>query len=178
MKKYIKHLSELTNIKLFFVRYIVNFILFIEIIYLPNILEPESYVKIEFYKNVFLVIPILLFGINSGYLNVFYRMNKDLRIELIFLGLILSLFSSVFYYLIYSEIFFAFAVFCFVFVMSIEKTLVVAGYFILASIYKGIFSLILIFLVTFFNVDDNTFIYYSISIILGTIIWLVCILIK
>jgi len=178
LKKYIKHLSELASIKLFIIRYIVNFIIFLEIIYLPIVLSKESYVQIEYFKNIIAFLPILLLGINSGYINSCYRLNIDKRKELLILGIIISLISSFIVYLFTENIFFSIASFCFVFTMAIEKILVVDGYLILSSVYKAFFSIVLILFVSTLDVANSLELYYSLSIIIGFIIWIFFVYLK
>lgn len=178
MKKYIKLLSELASIDLFLIRYIVNFIILVEIIYLPIILSKDDYVQIEYFKNIIIFIPILLMGINSGYINIYYKQQIDYRKELIILGLMISLLSALVVYVISSNLFFVFATFCFVFIFSIEKILIIDGYLILSSVYKAFFSISLILLVSFFEIENNLEMVYSVSIIIGFIIWMLFIYLK
>ncbi len=172
MKKYIEHLSELSSIKLFFVRYFVNFILLIEILYLPIVLNQNDFIKLELFKNILLFIPIVLLGINSGFINLYYRRNIIFKNEIIYIGFIISFITFCIIYYIYNDLFIAIAFFCFVFLISIEKILIVDGFLILASIYKSFFSISLIILITIYSDTYDIIYMYSICIIIATFFWL------
>jgi len=176
LKKYIEHLSELANIKLFIVRYLVNIIILFEILYLPFVLSRDFYIQIELLKNILLFIPIILLGINSGYLNIYYRKNIDNREELVYIGLILSLIAGIIIYFINYNVIFSVAIFSYIFIISIEKILIVDGHLILSSIYKSIFSIILIALITFLNNINDIQSIYSFSIIIGSVLWFILII--
>ena len=140
LKKYISHLSELTDLRLLIVRYFVNFIVLIEILTLPLVLRPEDFTSLEYLKNLMLFAPILLFGVNSGYINRVYKDKLDDRYALILAVTIITL--LVFCILSWSlaNMLPAIAISLYIIVVGCEKILIADGFLVLASLYKAFYS--------------------------------------
>lgn len=181
LKKYIEHLSKLADIKLFLVRYLTQFLMVIEIFYLPYILKKTDYVVLEYYKNIVQLSPILLLGLHSGYVAYYYKYKKNYVNEMMVLFFSLMLiFGIIIYQSGYFSIFFLIALFIFLFSNVIEKILIIESHLILASIYKSFFSLSLVSIIYFFyeKVAIPIDSLYSMSILIGGILWFIAIILK
>jgi len=167
-------LSELSDIKLFFIRYSVNFILLIEIIYLPYVLEPSAFSSLELVKNLLLFSPVMLLGINSGYINLCYRSDHNYRFNLFVSSLFVSIFSGFLLYYVTTDLLLSLAVLMYLFAAGIEKILIVDGLLVLASLLKAMYSIILIMFVFFFSNSYSFDVkaYYLLSVIIGTTFWM------
>ena len=175
MKKYISHLSELTDLRLLIVRYFVNFIVLIEILILPSVLRPEDFTSLEYLKNLMLFTPILLFGVNSGYINRVYKDKLDDRYALILAVTIIALLVFCILNLLLANMLLAIAISLYIIVVGCEKILIADGFLVLASLYKAFYSTGLVLFAVFYATDssDSINVIYAISVILGSIFWLI-----
>jgi O-antigen/teichoic acid export membrane protein len=173
LKRYIDLLSELADIKLFFIRYAANFILLVEILYLPYVLSPEIYSSLELLKNGIILVPLVLFGINSGYINLYYRSKKDYRRSLVLISVMISIIVGFFSYIWFNNILLSIALMLYLFIMGVEKVLIVDGRLILASLYKAFFSVVLIVFIFFVSIvtTKEAESIYLLSIIIGSSVW-------
>lgn len=178
MKKYINHLSELADLKLFFVRYFVNFILLVEILLVPILVNPNVYTSLEWIKNVVMFIPVALLGLHSGFINVYYGKAKDYRKGALLAGFLISVVSALAFFFATSSWVLALAVFSFLLIIISEKILIVDGHLLLASVYKSFHSIALLALIVFYDsyAQNNIEAVYGYSILIGTSIWFLCIL--
>ena len=174
LKKYLNHLSELSDIRLLVVRYAVNFVGFIEILLLPVLLDPGFYTDVEFLRYLMMLAPIFLFGAHSGFLYQFYNNKIDhIKILCLFSFLVSSVIATLIFF-ITEKILVSIAIFCLILVSPLEKWLVVSGKLILASVYKSFISISMIILgcVSFLYYNGESFTdIYSLSIIIGSLVW-------
>ena len=178
LKKYIDLLSELANIRLFVVRYAVNAVVLVELLYLPYVLAPATFVSLEWFRNMLLFIPIVLMGANSGYVNLYYQQEGDFRFGLLISTLFIAFVSSLLVSYIVGDVFFLIAILLYLIIIGVEKILIVDGYLVLASLYKASFSVVLI-LMAYINGEylaDKLEAAFSISIISGGCFWLLLVL--
>ena len=174
LKKYISRLSELTDLRLLIVRYSVNFIVLIEILILPLVLRPEDFTSLEYLKNLLLFAPILLCGVNSGYINRVYKDKLDDRYALILAVTIIALLAFCILNLLLANILPAIAISLYIIVVGCEKICIADGFLVLASLYKAFYSTGLVLFAVFYATDssDPINVIYAISVILGSIFWL------
>lgn len=175
LKKYWKHLSELADLKLFAVRYLVNLILLVEILLLPIFLEPDFYNQIEFFRYALMLAPIILLGSPSGYMYLFYKNNEDLAQTLFLSAFLFAGSAGIFIYILSNSALAAATVFLFILVLALEKICVVNKQLIFASVYKSICSfmtLILgaLFYLKYINWPPDTL--YMTGVLVGQAIWL------
>jgi hypothetical protein len=176
LKKYCHHLIELSDFRLFFIRYSVNLILFVEMMLLPFILRPNFYAQMELLRNIFLIAPITLLGAHSGYLLVYYNQHKDYKNALLLFTCTSGLCLSFCVFFIFHNLLASAAVFFVLACNSVEKILIVEGRLIWASVYKSMVSLFMICIClgsVFFSFSLSSIDVYAASTILGISFWLI-----
>lgn len=177
LKELPKHLSALSDGKLFVARYLVNVVLVAEILILPLIVKPSSFVEIEYYRNILILIPFLLLGINSGYLPLLYRHNTDAKYQLLRFGTFLGLAGAVIVYCLQKSVFFSFSVFAVLLYLSVEKILIARKYLVFVSIAKSMASVSVLAAFNFMRLYEpfsiNEFDLYYAGYAIGIIIWFV-----
>ena len=181
LKKLFSPLLELFNIKLFLTRYIVNFIVFIEIIFLPILLQPNFYVEVELFKQILLSVPLILMGSYSGYLVLYYNQNLNYEEKLLNSNFIIAILTSIICYLIFNNLIISLSIFIFLPVFAIEKILVAKNKLILASIYKSFISIVLLgfsIFIIFFPNDIPAITIYAWSTFIGIFLWLIIVHLK
>jgi hypothetical protein len=181
LKKFLSHLSEVSDLKIIIVRYLVNFVVLLEILFLPILLDPFFYTKIETIRQLFLFAPLVLFGANSGYLYCLYREKQNHQHSLLIFSNIFGFIIGFGIYLIYDSLIIASAIFLMIFVAAMEKILIVKKEFILASIYKAIISssmLLIAIWINYNNINYSAMLLYSTSVVMAIIIWTYIIHIK
>lgn len=175
MKKYLQHLLELADLRLFVVRYGVNVLLLLEIICLPILLNPKFYNEIEFLRYAFLMGPVVLLGSNSGYIYLFYKSGINFTTALlIFSALVAFLFSIILFY-VFDDLLVSLAFWLFVLVVSIEKVLITLNRLAFASLYKSFTSLIVLILsclIFFEYMQIKSSTVYLLGLIIGQFIWI------
>lgn len=174
LKKYLSRLSELSDIRLFFSRYLVNFIGLVEILCLPLLLDPGIYTEVELMRQFFLMAPLLILGAHSGYLISLYKEKRDLQLSLVIMTGLIGVGVSAVVSLMVGGLLPALAVFLMILVASMEKVLVGRGNLIVASVYKAIISGVLICFALYayyIKLDVSALALYSGCIIVGILLW-------
>lgn len=174
LKKYLSHLSELSDLRLFIVRYLVNFIGFVEIISLPVLLDPSFYTKVELMRQLFIMAPLLILGAHSGYLICLYKERRDLQLSLMIMTVLIGAVISIAISLTVGGLLPAIAIFLMILVASLEKVLVAGGKLIVASVYKAVISGALIGIALYanlMNLDVSALSLYSGCVVVGVLLW-------
>lgn len=130
-------------------------------------------------RQIFLMIPLFIFGANSGYLYCLYSENKDLQQALISISIIIGLIAALSVNFIINNNMAAIAVFLMILVISLEKVLIAREKMIIASIYKAIISLAMLSIATFLyykNFKISALTLYSSSITIAITLWIILII--
>lgn len=170
-----KRLSGLADIRLFAVRYAVNLVGLVEIVALPILLSPNIYSEVEMFRQLLLIMPVLLLGAPSGYMVQVYVSKQDSRSTLLVVTGLIAAASAILLSALLTNAVVGIAVALFLLVTSLERVMVVDRKLILASIYKGLISLCLIGLsvgAIFAGWDVQPEIAYPACVIAGLILWL------
>jgi hypothetical protein len=175
LKKYLRRLSELSDLSLFLARYLVNFIGLVEIIFLPLLFDPDIYTNVELIRQLFLMAPLLILGAHSGYLICLYKERRDLQLSLVIMTVLIGAGISVAVSVMVGGLMPAVAVFLIIIVASLEKVLVAKGKLIVASVYKAIISAALIGFALYANqmaLDVTAITLYSVCVVVGVLLWI------
>lgn len=173
--KFLSHLSELSDIRLFFVRYLVNLIVFIEILMLPALLSVDFYTEVEVVRQAFLVAPACVLGANSGLLYRNYSLGHDASSSLLIFSVFSALIAGVVVSFIFTNVWVGLALAVLVAISGIEKILVLENRLIAASTYKSCASVIAIayaVLLFVFLRDVRSIDFYSQCVFFGGLLWL------
>jgi hypothetical protein len=170
-----KRLSGLADIRLFAVRYAVNLVGLVEIVALPILLSPNVYSEVEMFRQLLLIMPVLLLGAPSGYMVQVYVSKQDSRSTLLVVTGLIAAASAILLSALLANLVAGIAVALFLLVTSLERVMVVDRKLILASIYKGLISLCLIGLsvgAISAGWDVQPEIAYPACVIAGLILWM------
>lgn len=175
-ERFLSRLTELSDLKLFVVRYFVNLVVFLEILLLPIIFDPSFFSEVEILRQLYMLAPVLILGAHSGYLLLYYKKNQDFRIELVAWCLINGLLGSILVYWFIGSWVAALALCFFLVVMALEKLLIVENQLVIASTYKSFMSitaLILAVAVSIYDLPLSALNFYALSTIVGIAVWLI-----
>jgi hypothetical protein len=141
--------------KLILGRYLLFGITGIEILLLPKLLSDENYVEVEYWRQLFNLSPLLLFGAGSGYIILYHKQKVDYSKTLLYYNIAI-LFGTVFVGIITSpnQWYLSFIVIG-ALGISLERIYQAKGYLILASLLKPIISVLFIFLLVVTNKNSE-----------------------
>lgn len=174
-EKFLSRLTELSDLKLFFVRYFVNLIVFVEILLLPIIFDSNFFTEVEVLRQLYMLAPVLILGAHSGYLFLYYKKEEDSRNQLIALCIINGIVGSAFVYWYLNSVIASLALCFFLLTVALEKVLIVENQLVMASTYKSSMSLTALMLAVFvsgYDIQIAALDFYALSAILGIFFWL------
>lgn len=174
LKKYLSRLSELSDLRLFLARYLVNFIGFVEIVCLPLLFDPGFYTEVELMRQLFLMAPLLILGTHSGYLICLYKERRDLQLSLVTMTVLIGVGISAVVSVTVGSLLPALAVFLMILVAGLEKVLVAQGALIVASIYKAMISAALLGVGLYaymVKLEVSALTLYSGCVVVGVLLW-------
>jgi hypothetical protein len=131
--------------------------------------------RVEFIKQIFLLVPFLLLGMHSGYLYVYYADKREFHVPLLVTGCLVGFLSFGLLLLYTNNVLVSCAVLSLIMAIVIEKILVSYGSLILASLYKALVSGVLIIGAVFvyvFDLNISSYSFYSLSFVFGFFAWL------
>jgi hypothetical protein len=142
--RFLKHLSELSSLRLVALRYAVNAIGVVEIALLPTLLAPAFYAEVETTKQMMLFAPALLFGASTGYLHSLFSRGRDLQGALLLGAAVVGIVGGAGFAYASGSLLAGCAVLLLVMATAVEKILVSVNRLLLGSLYKALVSVSLV----------------------------------
>lgn len=173
-KRFLRHLSELSSLRLVALRYAVNAIGVVEIVLLPALLAPAVYAEMETTKQMMLFAPVLLLGAATGYLHSLFAGGRDLQAALLLGSALLGIAGGAGFAFVSGSPLAGCAVFLMVMAASVEKILVSVNRLLLGSLYKALVSVSLVCAVL--AIGNSSMLsatnLYSTAVVFGCLVWL------
>jgi hypothetical protein len=142
--RFLKHLSELSSLRLVALRYAVNAVGVVEIALLPTLLAPAFYAEVETTKQMMLFAPVLLFGAATGYLHSLFSRGRDLQEAMLLGAALVGIAGGGVFAYVSGSLLAGCAVFLLVMATAVEKILVSVNRLLLGSLYKALVSVSLV----------------------------------
>lgn len=173
-KRFLRHLSELSSLRLVMLRYAVNAIGVVELALLPALLTPGLYADMETIKQMMLFAPVLLIGAATGYLHSLFAGGRDLKGALLLGGALVGSSGGAVYAYVSGSVLAGCAIFLLVIAACVEKILVSVNRLLLGSLYKALVSVSLVCAVLAIGNSAmvNATNLYSTAVVLGCLAWL------
>lgn len=127
------------HLNLFILRYVSSAIIFLELLFAPIALSPGHYVQYDYFRQLLLFLPSLYFGFVSGIIK-FHHVNSRFSLDYPFFVL-LGVFgagTALFFY----NVVLGLATAAMIFILSLEKVLILEDRFLQASMLKAVISII------------------------------------
>lgn len=173
-KRFLRHLSELSSLRLVMLRYAVNAIGVVEIALLPALLAPALYADMETTKQMLLFAPVLLVGAATGYLHSLFAGGRDLQGALLLGAALVGIAGGVGFALVSDSVLAGCAVFLMVMAAAVEKILVSVNRLLLGSLYKALVSVSLVCAVL--AIGNSSMLsatnLYATAVVVGCLAWL------
>ena len=172
-KRFLKHLSELSSLRLVLLRYAVNAVSMVELALLPALLAPALYADMEMTKQMMLFAPVLLIGAATGYLHSLFAGGRDMQGALLLGGALVGIAGGFVFAYVSGSFLAGCAVFLLIIAACVEKILVSVNRLVLGSLYKALVSVSLVCAVLAIGNSAmvNATNLYSTAVVLGCLAW-------
>lgn len=131
---------------LIFQRYLIFGVIGVETLLVPMMLEPSFYGELEYIRNLVFLSQFAFLGACSGYITVFFKYNIDLLADLKFMTIFCGLMVSFIAFLLGNNILIGLSCIAIVAAFYLETMAKVNKKYLVAIIYKPLFSMFLVVL--------------------------------